>query len=186
MLSPMFQALRSLFLPLLIAFLFGRILTKNQKGLNNRRISKNFTLDELIHTSTGLENIPNESQIKNLVYVVENFLQPLRDALGSPIIVTSGFRSKAVNSAIGGAPSSQHLKGEAIDFASPRLKNEELIDLAKELGLPFDQLIDEQLYNSKGIRRNWIHVSLKRTGNRKQLMTARNTPSDLRTKYSYV
>ena len=153
----------------------GLMTLRSRKSLKNKRISENFTLGELVRTDTGLRNVPGSAAVKNLQFVVDNFLQPLRDHFGKPIFVTSGFRSAAVNKAIGGSKNSQHLKGEAIDFVVRDEPNKKVIDAARKLGLPFDQLIDEQLYNIKGIRRDWIHVSLKRRDNRTEILTARNT-----------
>lgn len=180
-----------MFLPLLLIALIVYLIShsmKNSTGIRNQRISENFTLGELIHTNTGLRNVPNWEQIANLKFVVDNFLQPLRSYYNKPIFVTSGFRSEEVNKAIGGSSSSsQHMKGEAIDFAMPGVSNDELIDTAISLGLPYDQLLDERLYNTKGIRKNWIHVSLRSShNNRFQRMIVRNTKENLKAKYIIV
>ena len=89
-------------------------------------------------------------------------LDPLRQAWGRPIIVNSGYRSPAVNRAVGGVPNSQHTRGEAADITagSPEL-NRQLYELAQRLALPYDQLIDERGYR-------WLHVSHKAAGNRRQ------------------
>ena len=138
-------------------------------NLKNMQLSKNFSLDEFVITGTGIENVPGEGEISNLQALVQSILQPLRDYLGKPIIITSGYRSPLVNSAIGGSKTSQHVNGEASDFHVEGLTNQQIIDAIRRLNLPYDQVIDEQL---KG--RKWVHVSHKQSGNRKQWLTARD------------
>lgn len=77
-------------------------------------LSHNFTLSELCVTSTGLPNTPTADEIECLRALVTEVLQPWRDASG-PLRVTSGFRSAAVNGAVGGSRTSQHRRGEAAD-----------------------------------------------------------------------
>ena len=103
-------------------------------------LSKNFTLDELTKTNTGLPNNPNESQLNALRELVENVLQPLRNIYGDTIKINSGFRSELVNSSIkpAGAKNSQHLNGEAADIVGA--DKAKLFRLIKD-NLPFDQLI---------------------------------------------
>lgn len=103
-------------------------------------LSKNFTLAELTRTGTGLPNSPNPSEEAALRFLCETVLQPLRDAVG-PLKVTSGFRCAPVNKAVGGAPGSQHQKGEAVDVMHATMKPDELAREAIRLGLPFDQLM---------------------------------------------
>lgn len=79
-------------------------------------ISKNFTLSELLATDTGIENkIESLEHYNNLVLLVNNIVQPIRDEFGR-IKVNSGYRCKAVNLAVGGVESSQHRVGQAIDI----------------------------------------------------------------------
>ena len=117
-----------------------------------------FNLTELTRTSVSANNTPEASAVDNLIALVDNVLDPLRERYGKPIRVTSGYRSKEVNKRIGGAPTSQHTKGEAVDFVCDDMKTAfEIIRTT----LPFDQLIWE-----KGDSRQpqWIHVSFKRGG----------------------
>lgn len=116
-------------------------------------ITKNFTLEELTKTNCKANNAPSVAAIINLTKLCVYILQPLRDAYKMPIQVNSGYRSQVVNRMVGGAATSQHLAGMAADISSGTISgNEKLFALIQELGLPFDQLIDE-----KGLR--WIHVS---------------------------
>lgn len=137
-------------------------------NLKDIRLSKNFTLDEFVITSTGLDNVPGPQEIENLRQLVQNILQPLRTYLNQPIVISSGYRSQLVNDKIGGSATSQHSKGQAADFSVPGMTNAQLIDAIRTLKLPYDQLIDEQL---KG--KHWIHVSYSPNG-RRQWLTARD------------
>ncbi len=130
---------------------------------------KHFTLHELTKSATAtrwhLDNMPDDVAKANLVALVDNVLDPLREAWGAPIIVTSGYRCTKLNSALGGAPRSQHTKGQAADIrtvSDTRDDNKRLFELIISLKLPFDQLIDEHDYN-------WIHVSHKPSGRRQVL-----------------
>lgn len=136
----------------------------------NIRLGKNFTLDEFIVTQTGLENIPGPEEIENLRKLVTHILQPLRDDVGRPIIITSGYRSPAVNALIGGSSTSQHTRGQAADFKVNGMTNQEIVARIRALGLPYDQLIDEVKGSS-----SWVHVSHKPNGvQRLQWMTYRD------------
>jgi len=126
----------------------------------------NFTIRELCVTKTGIHNEPNQEQKENLQALVENVLQPARDALGI-IIVTSGFRNARVNAAIGGSRSSQHMKGEAADCVHK--DNAALFHWIK-YNVEFDQLIWE--FGDKD-QPDWVHVSYSRTKNRGQALRAK-------------
>lgn len=118
---------------------------------------KYFTIQELCKSSTAasrkIDNTPNTIVINNLQLLVEHILDPLRERYGKPIYVNSGYRSPALNKAINGAKTSQHMKGLAADItAGSTANNKILFELVQELKLPFDQLIDEKNFK-------WIHVS---------------------------
>ena len=133
-------------------------------------------------TRLGLSNSPNEEHIKNMQALAENIFQPLRDYFGVPIHISSGYRSEALNKAIGGSKSSQHCKGEAMDidrdgYSQP--DNAQIFEYIKK-NLDFDQMIWEF-----GTQKNpeWVHVSHKRDGkNRAELLVAYKT-SYGKTKY---
>lgn len=133
---------------------------------------KYFTIEELTKSATasrkGINNTPDKSVKKNLTRLVENILDPLREAWGAPIIVTSGYRCGRLNKAVGGAAKSQHMYGQAADIRTVSDKpsdNKKLFDLIRELKLPYDQLIDEYNYN-------WVHVSYS-SRNRRQILHIR-------------
>lgn len=120
---------------------------------------KYFQLKEFLRSATakrlGIDNTPSFEVVDSLKLLCENILEPLRHEWGYPIRVTSGYRCLALNTAIGGATKSQHMKGEAADIttiADTPKSNQELFNLIVRMKLPFDQLIDEYNYN-------WLHVS---------------------------
>lgn len=127
------------------------------------RLSPNFTLAELTATNTGLENKPTAAEVANLRALAVNVLQPLRDAIQVPLIVSSGFRSDRVNRAVGGSATSQHRLGQAADISTRAMGAEDLARRIVELRLPFDQLIQEF--------GTWVHVSYG-PRNRRQVLTA--------------
>ena len=138
---------------------------------------KYFTIQELTKSATatrlGIDNTADALVRYNLTALIENVLDPLREAWGAPIIVTSGYRCDRLNKAVGGATSSQHCKGEAADIRSvsdSRADNMRLMKLLIRLKLPFDQLICE--YPDAHGRPDWIHVSYSRTKNRGSKLTA--------------
>lgn len=150
------------------------------------KLTKNLSLQEMLKSRTatrlGLSNSPNEEHIKNMQALAENIFQPLRDYFGVPIHISSGYRSEALNKAIGGSKSSQHCKGEAMDidrdgYSQP--DNVQIFEYIKK-NLDFDQMIWEF-----GTQQNpeWVHVSHKRDGkNRAELLVAYKT-SYGKTKY---
>ena len=118
---------------------------------------KYFTIKELCKSSTAeqkkIDNTPNSEIVNNLEKLVEYILDPLREKYGKPIIVNSGYRSPALNKAVNGSKTSQHMKGLAADITAGSVtKNKVLFNLVQELNLPFDQHIDEKKFR-------WIHVS---------------------------
>ena len=136
------------------------------------RISKNFTLEEFTTSATakakGIANIPDNQQVANLCALVNNVLQPLRDAMGHEIKIGSGFRCAALNKAVGGVFNSQHLTGQAADLCidGDKIKGKRWFDWIKS-HVEFDQIIWE--HNAKG--NYWVHVSFRMDGkNRKQVI----------------
>lgn len=122
-------------------------------------MSKYFSLSEMTHSGTalrlGIANDPTGEQIKDL-YRLMDYLDKVREAFGKAIIVTSGFRSPRLNKRIGGAPDSQHMKGQAADIRPHDIKElRQLFATIRKVG-GFDQLILEE---PEG-RTPWIHVSI--------------------------
>ena len=140
-----------------------------------------FTIEELSKSATarrlGIDNTPTPIAKANLEKLVDKVLDPLRAAYGRPIIVTSGYRSRELNSAVGGAATSQHRTGEAADIEAAtqdRAANKRLYDLIIALNLPYDQLINEFDYD-------WVHVSFGARNRRQRLRAYKDTNG--RTKY---
>lgn len=127
------------------------------------KLSNNFTLEELTRTSSKFVNVPSTVEKIALKQLAVNVLQPLRELYGKAITVNSGYRSPIINKVVGGAATSQHVKGEAADITGgSKQENKILFELIRD-NLTFDQLINERDYS-------WIHVSFKTNGNRKQIL----------------
>lgn len=124
----------------------------------NMNLSRSFTLGEMIVSQTasrrGIDNTPSPLVMEQLRKLCVHVLQPVRDHYGRPVVVTSGYRSPALNKRIGGADSSQHVLGEAADFTVPGISNLAVCQWM-EKKLVYDQLIYE--FGESG----WIHVSYR-------------------------
>ena len=123
-----------------------------------------FTIKELCRTSQKLDNTPTEEAKGNLQALIDNVLNRARETYGKPVTVTSGYRSPAVNKAVGGAANSQHTKGQAADLTTRQGKegNKRLFEIIRAQG-GFDQLINEKDYS-------WVHVSFNPKGNRGEVL----------------
>lgn len=126
------------------------------------QLTKNFTLEELIKSSTanrlGIDNTPSKEIVSNLTEL-SILLQKIRDIYNKPIIITSGYRCEKLNKAVGGSKTSQHRLGQAADIRSvsdTKKDNQELFNIILGMMIQKDievgQLIDEYNYN-------WIHIS---------------------------
>ena len=142
------------------------------------RLTRNFTYEELRRSDVaerrGINNRPRTKEeekrvIENLKALCMEVLQPLRDFLGKPVVISSGYRCPELNKAVGGVRNSQHMKGEAADIhvenTEHRLKIMHFIMDETD----FDQVIWER--NRAGTQ--WVHVSYKREGvNRHQVVSS--------------
>ncbi|MBS3945336.1 MAG: hypothetical protein KGZ42_07555 [Melioribacter sp.] len=131
------------------------------------QLTENISLKELVFSKDaerlGIDNKPNEVEIQKLTTLAKNILQPVRTYFGKPIIISSGFRCKELNAAIGGEPNSQHVKAEAVDFVVKDVPLKDVFLFISQ-NLNYDQLIYEF--------KRWIHCSYKTNGNRKQRLIA--------------
>jgi len=131
------------------------------------KLSKNFELNEFtksdIAKSKKIPNSPTIGQIINLVRLCDYCLQKIREHYNRPVVITSGFRSLALNSAVGSKISSQHTKGEACDFYVDGYSKYDVFCWCKN-NLKYDQLIFENM-KQKGC---WIHISYNHYKNRNQ------------------
>ena len=140
----------------------------------NMKLSEHFSLAELTKTKTGISNVPNEEQVNNLRRVCQ-WLEKLRkrwnDLYGEgddPIIINSGFRSPAVNKAVGGATMSNHLTGCTVDIRCVGIEQALryaaiLLDISDLNNEDFDELLIEQKAHVV-----WIHFAVKPSGNRRR------------------
>ena len=125
------------------------------------QLSDHFTLSELTKSSTaerrGIDNEPGPSEIENLILVCDQILEPVRNHYGIPFAPNSGFRGLELNQAIGSSDTSQHVKGEAVDFEVPGIPNKDVALWVME-NCEFDQLILE--FYKEGIPDSgWVHCS---------------------------
>ena len=145
------------------------------------RLSKNFTLQELIKSDTALrlnmDNTPTKERIIKLRLQAANLLQPIRNELGS-IRITSGYRSPALSQAIGSSANSQHCRYEAVDcqfVKRGKMDNLRIYQTIVDLDLDFDQMIlefgDSTEYNDP-MCPAWVHLSWKVVDNRKEVLIA--------------
>lgn len=150
------------------------------------KISNHLSLAEVTRSETakrrGISNTPTAEHLENFKILAENVFEKIRSHFGVPIHISSGYRSKELNDAIGGSQTSQHSKGQAIDIdmdgSSSGVTNADVYNFIKD-NLEFDQLIWEF-----GTDKNpdWVHVSYVNGPNRKQKLKAVRTNG----KTSYV
>ena len=137
-------------------------------------LSEHMTLAELTKTKTGIENVPNEAQVENLRRVcrwLERLRKRWNDKYGDgddPIIINSGFRSAAVNKAVGGVPTSNHLTGCAVDIRCIGIEQALryaaiLLDISDMSREDFDELLIEQKRSVV-----WIHFAVRPQDNRRK------------------
>ena len=138
------------------------------------QLSKHFKLSEFtksqIAARHGLKNLPGSGEVKNLENLCYEILEPVRAKFEKPIMISSGFRSLMVNRKLGSSDSSQHCKGQAVDFEIAGIPN---IKVAYwiQAKCDFDQLILEY-YQPDDDQHGWIHVSYNEKGaNRKKVLT---------------
>ena len=138
------------------------------------KLSEHFGLAELTKTNTGIENVPNEAQVENLRRVcrwLERLRRRWNDKYGDgddPIIINSGFRSAAVNKAVGGVPTSNHLTGCAVDIRCIGMEQalryaSILLDISDMSREDFDELLIEQKRSVV-----WIHFAVRPQDNRRK------------------
>ena len=142
------------------------------------QLSPHFTLEELTFSAAalrkGLSNAPDAGQVSNLMRLTNGLLEDVRAILGVPLHIDSGFRSPAVNSLIGGAPTSAHMEGRAADIIPVGAKLENCFNALRTNLKNYDQIIIE--CNA------WIHVAIPKMGVEPRLMamTAWGAPGNWR------
>lgn len=150
--------------------------------------TQHFSMSELTHSNTavsrGISNVPSAAHKQNLIDAAVGLFQPVRDILDAPMLISSGYRSPAVNRAVGGSSTSAHSLGYAIDFIAPRYGNtakvaKTLVTQLAAKGIKFDQLILEFPDSPN----SWVHLGFKNGAGqqRGQVLTAKKVSG--RTKY---
>ena len=139
--------------------------------MDSNMITKNFSMEELVASNTarmkGIDNAPDKEVEARLVQLAQQVLQPLRNRYGKPIKISSGYRCQALNKAIGGVSTSQHLKGEAVDINNGQIENKKLFLLASKM-IKEGVIEVGQLINEKGYK--WLHISLPDNKHRNQIL----------------
>lgn len=129
---------------------------------------KHFSFQEFERSETayrhGIDNTAPEGARRNIAALVDRVLDPLREAWGKPLTVTSGYRCPELNRIVGGAKTSHHLRGMAADISTGnRVENRRLFQMVLDLKLPFTQLIDEKNFA-------WVHISLDPADVKRQVL----------------
>ena len=126
------------------------------------KLSAHFTLAEFLRSEAaarhGIDMTPGPQVLQNLERLANEVLEPIRRAVGSPLVITSGYRPPALNALVGGAPTSDHLSGRAADFHAIGVDLDELAMIVRHEC--------ESLPVAKAIREfgQWIHVSIEPLG----------------------
>jgi len=139
-------------------------------------LSKHFALAELTRSSLavrrGIDNTPDAQTIDRLRALCVEVLEPVRRHFGRPLRISSGYRCAELNALVGGAPDSQHARGEAADFEVDDASNLAVARfIAESTEIAFDQVILE-FHVPGDPRSGWVHVSHRVAGNRRQVLTA--------------
>ena len=126
----------------------------------------NFKISELINSKVtkinNISNIPDASSLDNLLNLIFYCLQPVRNLIKKPMIITSGYRCKKLNKIIGGSINSQHTLGKAADFIVKGISPKNIVDVVEKSDIVYDQLICE--YNK------WVHISYNDKLNRRETL----------------
>lgn len=133
--------------------------------MNNRKLSENFNLNEFIYSDTavrlGIKNTPTLLDVVHLEELCRDLLQPLRDYLGVPLNISSGYRCPKLNVAIGGVGSSAHQFGYACDITTPKGMNfEEFVERIKQFVFDCNPMFDQIIVEKTGKKR-WIHIAIR-------------------------
>ena len=133
------------------------------------RLSPHFTLEEMEASDIARKyNICNKAPtgvIKNLGYLSTNLLEKIRELVGKPIYISSGYRCDRLNNRVGGSPVSQHRYGQAADISVKGISPTELYNKIKQSGLEYDQLILEKTKQAE-----WVHVSYTKHNRNQDLL----------------
>lgn len=137
------------------------------------KLTENFTTSEVTRSDTarrlGIDNSLSIEMLDNAYCFAKAVLQPLREKIGLPFLISSWYRCKALNEAVGGTLNSAHTRATAIDFVisglSVQQTYETVLNALKTLHIPFDQLIFES-FTKDGETTQWVHLGWERENNR--------------------
>ena len=133
----------------------------------------NFKMSELIHSQTAIvhnvNNMPDINSLDNLLTLIVECLQPIRNKLGKPMVITSGYRNDKVNRLVGGSNTSEHKKGMAADFIINGMTVQAVIEFIRKTGLKYTQLIEEHSKNT-----SWVHISYNPKNLKKETLLYKN------------
>lgn len=131
-------------------------------------IELKFTMSELLHSDIAekynISNIPDKKSLDNMLTLIIECLQPIRNYINKEMIISSGYRSPRLNGhpLINGAPNSQHVTGQAVDFTIKGMTPKQIIEKIKASGVEVDQVINEHNL--------WVHISYNKGKNRNQYL----------------
>ena len=131
-------------------------------------IELNFTMSELLKSDIAekynISNIPDKKSLDNMLTLIIECLQPIRNFIDKPMNISSGYRSPRLNGhpIINGAQNSQHVTGQAVDFTIKGMTPKQIIEMIKRSGVEYDQVINEHNV--------WVHISYNKGKNRKQVL----------------
>ena len=119
-----------------------------------------------------MKNEPNENQIENLKLLCEYVLEPIREKIGCPLVISSGFRSEKVNALVGGSKTSQHILGQAADIQifDKTKTNKDLFEIIVSMVKNNEIQAGQVIWEFGEIEPNWIHVSLPTSRHRNEIM----------------
>ena len=142
------------------------------------QLTEHFTLEELTYSNIarqkGLKNEPNESQIENLKLLAQYILEPIREKIGCPLFISSGYRSEKINTLVGGSKTSQHLLGSAADIQifDKTKTNTDLFNIIVSMVKNNEIQVGQVIWEFGETEPNWVHVSLPTSRHRNEIMRA--------------
>ena len=136
-------------------------------------MSLNFKISELIYSYTAIKkninNMPDINSLDNMLELIVYCLQPIRELIKKPMIITSGYRCSELNKLVKGSSTSGHLKGRCADFCCSGLTPQQIIQLIKNSNIPYTQLIEEYSNNT-----SWVHVDYDKKNLKRETLIYKN------------
>lgn len=142
------------------------------------QLTEHFSLSELTYSNIakqkGLKNEPTQDHIENLKLLCEYILEPIREKIGCPLVISSGYRSDKLNSLVGGSKTSQHLLGQAADIQifDKKLNNRDLFEIILSMVKNNEIQAGQVIWEFGETEPNWVHVSLPTSRHRNEILRA--------------